>query len=344
MKLSRIVLTGTLMACLVGLAYVAQKTESAGMKMVAAGEKFLDSLTKEQKAKTVFDFNSKERTNWHFIPMQDAKKRPTRKGLPLQEMTAEQRKAALALVEAGTSESGNKKAQTIMSLEAILRDLEKGGAMVRNPEWYFFTLFGTPSKTGKWGWRVEGHHLSLNFVVDNGKVKAATPNFFGANPALVKTGKRKGLRTLPGAEDLARDLFKSLDEDQKAIAFQKKQFPEIKQGDADPGVGEPKGIPAGKMTEKQRGILVKLLQSYTNRLPAEVGNEEMKQVKDAGIDKIHFAYAGGLEEGKPHTYRVQGPTFVVEFLNEQPDSAGNAANHIHSVWRHLKGDFGVDEK
>jgi hypothetical protein len=344
MKLSRIILSVALLAGLVGLAHVAQKTESAGMKMAAAGEKFVSTLGKEQKAKAVFEFDSKERTNWHFIPMQDGKKRPTRKGLPLQEMSEEQRKAALALLEAGTSESGNKKALTIMSLEAILRDLEKGGSMVRNPEWYFFTIFGTPSKSSKWGWRVEGHHLSLNFVVDKGKVTAATPNFFGANPAVVKTGKRKGLRTLKGAEDLAIDLFKSFDDDQKKTAYQEKEFPEIKQGDADPGVGQPRGLPAGKMTEKQRGTLVKLLESYTNRLPADVGDEEMKQVKDAGLAKIHFAYAGGLEPGKPHTYRVQGPTFVVEFLNVQPDSAGNRANHIHSCWRHLKDDFGVQSR
>src|SRR5262249_54171239 len=147
-------------------------------------------------------FDSKERTNWHFVPLQDKEKRPTRKGLPLGEMNEEQRKAALALVSAGTSPEGDKKATTIMSLETILRELERGGAMVRDPAWYFFTVFGTPSKTGKWGWRVEGHHLSLNFTLDGGKVISATPAFFGANPATVMQGPRKGLRTLPEAEDL----------------------------------------------------------------------------------------------------------------------------------------------
>src|SRR5439155_16959114 len=136
------------------------------------------------------------------------------KGLPLEEMTAEQRKSALAILKAGTSDRGDTKATTIISLEAILADLEKGGAMVRKPEWYFFTIFGTPSKSGKWGWRVEGHHLALNFVIDKGKVIASTPALFGANPATVKAGDRKGLRTLAEAEDLARALFKSLNDDQ----------------------------------------------------------------------------------------------------------------------------------
>jgi hypothetical protein len=332
-----------LAACLGGLAYVAPKSDSAGQKMVAAAEKFLNSLTDEQKARGAFDFDSKERTNWHFVPMQDKAKRPTRKGLPLQDMKEEQKKLARDLLAAGTSGAGFKKATTIMSLEAILRDLENG-AMVRNPEWYFFAIFGTPSKTGKWGWRVEGHHLALNFVVDKGKIVASTPAFFGANPAKVKAGKRKGLRTLPEAEDLARELFKSLGRDQREVAFQEKHFPEIRQGDADPGVGEAWGLAAEKMSKKQREVLVKLLESYAKRMPADVHEEEMKRVKDAGIDKIHFAYAGGVEEGKPYTYRVQGPTFVIEFLNVQKDSAGNAANHIHSVWRNLKGDFGVPAK
>src|SRR5262249_32433846 len=152
--------------------------------------------------------------NWHFIPLQDQEKKSTRKGLPLAEMNADQRKAALDLLKAGTSPGGDKKATTIMSLEAILKELEKGGAMVRNPDWYFFSIFGKPSNSGRWGWRVEGHHLALNFVVDGGKVVSSTPAFFGANPAKVKGGPRDGLRTLPEAEDLARDLFNSLDGDQ----------------------------------------------------------------------------------------------------------------------------------
>jgi hypothetical protein len=344
MKLTRVLLSLVLLAVLVGLAYVGQATESTGTKMANAAEKFLDSLTPEQKDKTTFAFDDKERTNWHFIPLQDRDKKSTRKGLPLGDMSAEQKAAALALVRAGTSPDGYTKATTIMSLENILHDLEKGGAMVRDPGWYFFSVFGKPSKTGKWGWRVEGHHLALNFVIDDGKVVAATPAFFGANPATVKDGARKGLRTLPEAEDLAKELFRSLDEEQKKVAYQDKQFPEITQGNADPGVGAPKGLPAAKMTDKQRDVLAKLLQAYASRVPEDVAAVEMSEVKEAGIDKIYFAYAGELAEGKPHTYRIQGPTFVVEFLNVQADSANNPANHIHSAWRNIKGDFGLSVK
>lgn len=341
MKLNRVILALTLLGGMAGMAYVAQLAEPAGSKMSAAADKFLASLSEEQKKKATFAFDDKERTNWHFVPLQDKSKKSTRKGVPLEDMKADQKEAALALVKAGTSMSGYDKAVTIMSLEAILRDLEKGKAMVRNPDWYFFTVFGTPSKTGKWGWRVEGHHLSLNFTVDQGKVISATPSFFGANPATVKDGPKKGLRTLAEAEDLAKQLFKSLNADQRKIAFKEGQFPEIEQAKTAPNVGEPIGLPGAKMTEEQKGILLKLLQSYTARMPEDVGAAEFTQVKEGGLDKVYFGFAGGVEEGKPHTYRVHGPTFLVEFLNMQADSAGNPANHIHSAWRNLRGDFGL---
>jgi hypothetical protein len=262
-------------------------------------------------------------------------------------MTAEQKGLARELVRAGTSAGGYEKAVTIMSLEAILRDLEKSGAMVRNPEWYFFTVFGTPSKAGKWGWRVEGHHLSLNFTVDRGKVLAATPAFFGANPAAVKAGPRKGLRTLPEAEDLAKELFAALDEEQRKAAFHEAPFPEIEQAVTRPtrGYDRPQGLAAAKMNEKQRGILQQLIEGYAGRMPPEVAARQLSDVKEAGLDKVHFAFNRADDKpGKPYTYRVQGPTFVIEFLNVQRDSAGNPANHIHSCWRNLQGDFGLAQR
>lgn len=327
-----------------GIAYVAQQTEVSGPSMVSAAEGFVGTLTADQKKQGVFDFDSAERFNWHFIPLQDQKTRKyTRKGVPLEEMTAEQKKAALALVKAGTSESGNVAVTTIMSLEAILLEQEgPKSAMVRNPGWYFFTVFGTPSKTGKWGWRVEGHHLSMNFTMNGTQVVSSTPCFFGANPAEVKTGPNKGKRILPEAEDFARELFKSLDADQKKLAFQDKHFGEPGALMKSPKVDKAVGVAAAKMTKDQKETLVKLLKSYTGRMPPDVAAQEMKQVNDGGIDKVHFAFSGSADgAGKGFTYHVQGPTFLVEFLNVQADSGKNPANHIHSCWRRIKGDFGL---
>jgi hypothetical protein len=337
----RLLISIPVIAALTGLAYVNQATEPTGIKMSNAASRFLAGLTIEQKAKAVLAFSDTDRLNWQFVPRQDAKKRSLRKGLSLEEMTPEQTEAARELLRSGTSQTGYVKATTIMSLESILRELEKGGSMVRNPGWYFFTIFGTPSNTGRWGWRVEGHHLSLNFVIDGGKVVASTPAFFGANPATVKQGPRKGTRTLPEAEELAKDLIKALDPGQRDIAHQANQFPEIAGGTRAPKLGPPRGLAAAKMTETQREILMKLLQAYANRMPANIAQAEMDELKNAGFEDVHFAFAGEPNPSQQYTYRVQGPAFVVEFLNVQADSAGNPANHIHSAWRSIKNDFGL---
>ncbi|MHB1425779.1 MAG: DUF3500 domain-containing protein [Gemmataceae bacterium] len=345
MKRKQFLLVGILAAGLVGAACLSREEPSVGVSMCDAAAKLVNSFNDEQKSKALFDFDSKERTNWWFVPLQEDKK-PLRKGLRIEQMTAEQKDTAKALLRAGTSASGFLKATTIMSLEAVLAELEKNGANVRNPGWYFVSIFGTPSKSSKWGWRIEGHHLSLNFVVERGKIVASTPAFFGANPALIKNrtdkGPKMGSRTLPEAEDLAQQLFAALSAEQKKEARQPKLFPEIEQGKPAAHPGAPKGIAAAKMNDKQRDLLIKLIQSYAERMPPEVAEAEMAEVKSAGIDKIHFAFAQDNDKrGKPYTYHVQGPMFLIEFLNVQADSAGNPANHIHSSWRDLKGDFGI---
>jgi hypothetical protein len=346
MKLKQLVFVGILAAGLVGAACLSKEGDSAGVQMSDAAAKLVNSFSDDQKSQALFGFDSKERSNWYFVPLQDKDKKPTRKGLRFGQMTNEQKDMAKALLRAGTSGSGFVKATTIMTLEAVLAELEKNGAMVRKPGWYFVSIFGTPSKAGKWGWRIEGHHLSLNFVVDRGKIVASTPAFFGANPAFIKSetekGPKKGYRTLPQAEDLAQQLFASFSDEQKKEALQPKQFADIEQGKAVAHPGAPKGIAAAKMNKKQRDVLMKLIQSYADRMPAEVAAAEMSEVEENGIDRIHFAFAQEVKKpGKPYTYHIQGPTFLIEFLNVQPDSAGNPANHIHSCWRDLRGDFGI---
>jgi hypothetical protein len=340
-KMIRVMTAVVVLAAVGGVAYMAKEKEPAGGRMADAAQKFLDGLTAEQKAKATFGFDDKERTNWIFIPVQDKERRPGRKGLRLEEMSDDQKKAVLELLKTGTSDSGFKQAVTIMSLEALLRDLEKNGAMVRNPGWYFVSIFGTPAKTGKWGWRIEGHHMSLNFTVADGKIQSATPAFFGSNPAEIKFGDRKGERILPEVEDLARGLFQSLDEDQKKVVLQPKHFGEPTAQTPAEKVGKPIGLSAAKMTEAQKAILMKLLKAYTNRMTDDVAQAQWKSIADGGVDAIHFAYTGSTEPGKGYTYRVQGPTFIVQFLNVQEDSAKNPANHIHSAWRELPSDFGL---
>jgi hypothetical protein len=333
--------------CLTGLAsvaLVARDERTSADQMTEAADQFLVSLSDEQRAKATFDYDDPHRTGWFFTPQQDKERKATRKGLRVEEMKDEQKQKALALLKTGTSAKGYEQATTIMSLESILRDVEKKGAMVRNPDWYFVSVFGKPSKTGKWGWRFEGHHLSVNFSLDKGQVESPTPFLFGANPAEVKVGDRKGLRTLPEVEDRARELIKSLDADQQKLAVRATPFPEIAENTPAAKIGEAFGIPASKLNDKQRDLLVKLLEGYTERMPAAVAAAEMKALKDAGVEKIQFGYSGSTEPGKGYTYQIQGPTFLCQFLNMQADGSGNPANHIHSVWRRLPSDFALKAK
>jgi hypothetical protein len=303
--------------------------------MADGANKFLNSLSAEQKGKAVFTFNDEQRYDWHFVPR-------ARKGLPLKELNADQRKLAMEFLKTGLSASGYKKVTTIISLEPILRVLEQEQGrsnMVRDEELYYFSVFGTPSVNEVWGWRVEGHHLSLNYTVVKGDLISSTPHFFGANPAEVKKGPQTGLRALAGEEDQGRTLVKSLDEQQRAIAIFDKTAPRdilttnIRR--ADPL--KPEGLPFSKLKKEQKDLLNKLLEEYLSRMPQDIADERRKKLRDAGVDKIHFAWAGGLERGEGHYYRLQGPTFLIEY-----DDTQNNANHIHSVWRDFNGDFGAD--
>ena len=339
MKLVRLILAIAAVGGMAGLAYVAQRVDGAGGDQVSAAAAFVDSLTPEQKKVGTYPYDSDERFDWNFVPLQDKERKPTRKGIPLGSLTAEQKQKALALLKAGTSEYGSEQAAAIMNLENVLKEAEKMGAMVRTPDWYFVTIFGTPSKTGKWGWRFEGHHLSLNTTLDGMQVVTATPNFYGANPAQDPKTKKK---VVGPSQELAAKLYDSLDADQKKAATADKEFPEPGQQTKNPKVGSPSGLPVSKMTADQKGVIEKLLEHYTGRMPKDVGDRELKMVHDAGIDNVYFSYNGSTKDGEKRSYRVQGPTFVVEFLNVQTDGYGNPANHIHSAWRRIKGDFGLN--
>lgn len=299
--------------------------------MADAAKAFLASLTPDQKARATFPFTEDERLNWHFIPRE-------RKGLALREMNSAQKQLAHALLAAGLSQQGTVKAHTIMSLEDVLRTVEQGKGPERDPEKYYFSIFGEPADSGTWGYRVEGHHVSLNFTIVNGRV-ASSPNFFGANPAEVRDGTRAGLRALKREEDLGRELVKSLSEVQRATAVvEKKAYPDIITMASRKAAltGQPNGLPYSKLTAKQKDILAELIAEYAGNFPAPLAEARVEQFRKNQAN-LYFAWAGGIERGDPHYYRIQTPAFLIEY-----DDTQNNANHIHSVWRDYEGDFGVD--
>lgn len=299
--------------------------------MATAAGKFLASLDADQKTKAELPFQGDERENFHFTPR-------VRAGLPLKAMTPLQREAAMALLDAGMSEKGKLKIGHIMSLEGVLAELENNPKM-RDPDNYYVAIFGKPGDPQGWAWRFEGHHVSVNITLVEGKGISVTPSFLGSNPAEVRDGRHKGLRALAAEEDLARTLVSSLlAGEKKAVLFSDKPPSEVIAGENRTASAlEPVGILASEMTEAQRTALLALISEYTSRYRSEVAATDVEKIKAAGSDKIRFGWAGGTQPGEAYYYRIQGPTFLMECANVQ-----NNANHIHAAWRDFTGDFGRD--
>jgi len=299
--------------------------------MTATANHLLAALGPEQKVKAVIPFGDEERMRWFYIPID-------RKGLTLGEMSPYQRHLASALLAAGLSQAGYIKAVTIMSLEDVLRIIENDSGVRRNPEKYHFSIFGTPSDTGTWGYRVEGHHVSQNYTITNGQVVDG-PSFFGSNPAEVKQGPRKGLRVLAAEDDLGFAVIHGLDEPLRKVAIvDAKAYADILTTNTRMAAlkGQPSGLAAGKMNARQFDALRALAELYAGNLPDDMARRRMDQIDKAGRN-AWFAWAGGTQPGDPHYYRVQTASFLIEF-----DMTQDNANHIHSVWRDFAGDFGGD--
>ncbi|RPI21970.1 MAG: DUF3500 domain-containing protein [Acidobacteria bacterium] len=299
--------------------------------VTSAATRFIASLSAEQKAGAVFARDDAERYNWHYTPV-------SRKGVPIRQLDEPQVDAGDQLLQTVLSEEGLRKAKEIMHLDQILYEQE-GRNPIRDPRAYFFTFFGRPDTTGEWGWRFEGHHLSLNLTVREGKVVAVTPLFFGANPATVKQGPETGRQVLKPEEELGRALLLSFSEAERSKVVIQTRAPAdiITKASRRPEVGAPAGLSYGSMNANQKGLLLQLLRTYVDRLNRGLSEAEMANINGQGLDRLYFAWAGEGEPGRPHYYRIQGPSFVIEYDNTQ-----NNANHVHTSWRSLTNDFGED--
>ena len=301
--------------------------------MKSTADNFLNALTQEERATATFEFGDEQRIDWHFIPKD-------RKGLALNQISGEKKTLAYALLSSGLSASGFIQSTTIMTLEKILQEMEgPGRRFPRDPELYHVSIFGKPSTEGTWGWSFEGHHLSVNFTIVKGKSISATPHFMGTNPALVKEGPRKGTQVLAEEENMARALVKSLKPNQrkKALIGDKAPGDIFTAAEKSAMQLEDKGILSTDLNWSQKEALLEIIETYLFHVRPEVAEIELEKIEQAGIANIKFALMGGLEVGDAHYYRIQGPTFVLEYDNIQ-----NGANHVHAAWRDFKNDFGRD--
>lgn len=295
---------------------------------------FLQTLSVELKAKAQFEFTDAERFNWHFIPIE-------RKGPSLRELNQKQRSAAVALLRSSLSDQGYKKASGVMELENVLIAIEKRGPedRYRDPLNYHILIFGEPSSAKEWGWRFEGHHLSLNFSSASGTIISSTPSFFGSNPGTVPDGENKGLQVLKTEMELGFLLVNSLDEKQlKEAVFADKAPSDIITGNSrKASLQEPHGIHFGELKPEQQKIFLQLLDAFVKNYASKFSETFLAKIKKAGLDELHFAWAGSLKPGSGHYYRIQGPVLLIEYDNTQND-----ANHVHTVVRDLTNDFGED--
>ena len=294
---------------------------------------FLNALKTKQSKKAMQSFEDLNRTAWHFLP---GAMWP-RVGIQTKELDKEQKALFADMLSYFLSESGYKKTQDIIELENVLAEMS-GNTEFRDAGRYYISFYGDPRTDSLWAWSFEGHHLSLNFTVSEGAI-ASTPRFFGASPAHIKHGPRAGDRTLAEEEDIAFELLSEFSDDQlKTVVFQKESFFDIVTSNAsEVSALQAVGIQYSDMSGKQQELFQSLIMSYLKALPKKLARKRMDKITKDELDSVRFGWAGSTERGKPHYYRIQGQTFLIEYDNIQDD-----ANHVHTVWRDFNGDFGRD--
>lgn len=312
----------------------ASHAEAAG-QMAAACSDLLESLDAAQRARACYPYLDGERLFWYYPPL-------NRHGLPLLAMSGEQQRLAKRIMEVALSEKGYEQACAIIDHELILGEQERAAGTLhwaRDPGRYYFTIFGDPRAAEPWGWRAEGHHLSLHFSVWGRQVISTTPFFFGANPAEVQHGPRRGLRILARREDLAFELMESLDRGQQgqAVIYDRAPYDILTYNSSRAVLPREEGLPAQRLDAAQRALLTALVETYVTQVRSDVARHKLAHLRRAGIDHLHLAWAGPVARGAGHYYRIHGGDFLVEF-----DNCQNQANHVHSVWRDLENDFAQD--
>jgi hypothetical protein len=319
------------LACAAAAHEVSPSASAVAARMRGSAERVLAALPPAAREQIARPFADRDRAEWHYTPR-------SRNGVALKELDARGRDAVHALLKDALSASGYRKVVNIIELELVLREIETFGLM-RDPERYHLTIYGAPSPTGAWGWRFEGHHLSLNFTLAGDHMAVTTPSFFGANPARVAKGPRAGLRVLADEEDAARALLDSLSDAQRREAvFDTRTYGDIVTANAesvDPLA--PVGIAAARLSDAQRAQLMKLVEVYARTFEPGLAEARVARVREGGVENVRFGWAGATEPGKQHYYRVQGPLFLIEY-----DATQNGGNHVHTVWRDFAGDFGRD--
>jgi hypothetical protein len=305
--------------------------------LVAKANAFIGLLDNTQRAKALYPFDTAERYRFMYVPLDD------RKGISVNELNTTQRAALMDLLRTCLSEETVKKVHDIMQLDIILKELEhrKPEDHYRDPGKYFVTIFGIPSSKTIWGWRFDGHHVAFHFSADKKQLVAGTPGFLGSNPAIVLSGSQKGEEVLKAETDGGFALLHALSSEElkKAITDTAAPGEIITGADRKAMIDRPSGIRYSEMSPRSQQLFLQLINLYIHRYTKLFAEDMLKEIQTAGLEKLWFTWAGYTEHvlGKPYYYRIQGPTIIIEYDNTQ-----NNANHVHTVVRDLKSDFGGD--
>lgn len=325
-----------LILCLACISLQGMAQINSNKAVTNAADKFVKSLSDELKSEAVFVLSSEERYHWFYTPV-------PRKGLDFRKLNASQKILARNLLHESLSESGEKTALAIMQLESVLHVLEKRPADSdhRDPEKYYFSIFGNPDPMKPWGWRIEGHHLSLNYSSVDGKIQSATPLFFGTNPAIVPAGMpvAEGTEVLKKETQMGFDFLKSLSPSQKSSAkiAEKAPYDVVSSNNKVAEINQNEGLAYSELTPDQQKALMAIITHYVRRAPAGFSKELLEKTEAAGLANLHFVWMGGEKWGEGHYYRIHNPVLLIEY-----DCTQNNANHVHSVVRDLTNDWGGD--
>jgi hypothetical protein len=312
---------------------VVEQSREAALELLA-------SLDLAQREKISAPFDTPDHQIWTYLP-------GDRPGLQLAELSAEQEALAMRLLELAYSERALTDARGVMAAEIILRGLDDPLSVAETGGWagttvgerFFLRILGDPSGMEPWAWRLNGHHIALHLTFVDGAI-SFTPQFFGSNPAMVLSGPQTGRRFLAAEQDLGFQLLHALEPGQREIAIVSAEAPDDMLTRHDP-VADPsllhRGLPYGELNAEQRQVFSLLIGQYIGRAAGPIGLQTWQDITQQGIERLTFAWAGATEPGAGHYYSIAGPTFLAEYDNTQDD-----ANHIHSVWRDFRNDWGTD--
>jgi hypothetical protein len=330
--MNRKIALGLILLCTAGSNSFAQTPGAPTAAIVAATNKFLDTLDEAQRGKVVFDFkDDAQRQRWSNLPTAMYK----RQGLRMGDLTQTQRDGVLGVLAAALSPQGYEKILQIVQADELLK--KSSGETIFGRDEYHVSFVGRPSTSEAWMIQFGGHHLGLNITLV-GEQRTLAPSHTGVQPAIYEL-EGKTVRPLGRETDKAFALLSSLSESQRNQAILGFQMRDLVLGPGRDGQTiQPEGIKGSALTEKQREMLLDLASEWTRILHESVAKAKMDEMKN-NIAETYFAWSGPTEKGSAAYFRIQGPTVIIEYAPQR--LGGDPTKHIHTIYRDPTNDYGT---